>query len=143
MLSSGLAYTIFFKPSQNKVEKKSMVDEIDSLSMIQQQTMTDTSAEPRIVADEKENQEKSGIKEPKNGNQSNKEHIISIGVFKNKENVDNLASYLAENGLPVRVRNNGGNIKIFIVANSEEQALEFVEKIEQLTGEKPVYENNN
>ena len=73
---------------------------------------------------------------------SRKSHIVGIGIFKVKENVDNLAAYLAENGIPARVRRSGGKYRLFVTASSEEQANEFVRKIEQLTGEKAVYENN-
>ena len=159
LLSSGLAYTIFYKPSQNKLVKKSMVEEIDSLSMAvdnlnKENTITENNEigkkEPNIEGKEKDNSKNETqtsasssskkIEEPEN--KSGKQHIVSIGVFKNKENADNLASYLAENGFPVRVRTKNGKIKMYIVANSETQALEFVSKLEQLTGEKPVYDYN-
>lgn len=144
LLSSALAYSIFIKPSEKKSEKKNMVEEIDSLSNLQNKILNDSSLSIKKGEDSNEkklekqsNNKKEGKIETKNS------FVVSIGVFSKKENVDNLASFLAENGFPARVRPLGKKYKVYVIANSEAQALEYVEKIEQLTEVKPVYENNN
>ncbi|MCP9748364.1 SPOR domain-containing protein [Lacihabitans sp. CS3-21] len=145
LITSTLAYTIFIKPLKNKSEKKNMVEEIDSLTELQSEVFNDSNLQVDKV--EKRNSEnsserKASIKNQSPRDSSSNSHIVGIGIFKVKENVDNLAAYLAENGIPARVRKSGDRYKLFVMANSEEQAIEFVRKIEQLTGEKAVYENN-
>ncbi|MCP9768198.1 SPOR domain-containing protein [Lacihabitans sp. LS3-19] len=144
LLSSILAYSIFIKPSQKKSEKKNMVEEIDSLANLQVKVLNDTSlsSQKLVISQEKKNEKL--IEDKKTQKiKDNKSYVVSIGVFSKKENVDNLASYLAENGFPARVRPLGKKYKVYVVASSEAQALEYVDKIEQLTELKPVYENNN
>ncbi|MCP9765009.1 HU domain-containing protein [Lacihabitans soyangensis] len=149
IITSTLAYTIFIKPLNKKSEKKNMVEEIDSLSNLQKEILSDSDValEDERVISKKDNErtetkKKSERSENDRQDSSRKSHIVGIGIFKVKENVDNLAAYLAENGIPARVRRFGGKYKLFVTASSEEQADEFVKKIEQLTGEKAVYENN-
>lgn len=149
IITSTLAYTIFIKPLNKKSEKKNMVEEIDSLNKLQKEILPDfnVAIQDRGAVSKKENlrtetRKKSERSDEDRINSSRKSHVVGIGIFKVKENVDNLAAYLAENGIPARVRRLGGKYKLFVTASSEEQAGEFVEKIEQLTGEKAVYENN-
>jgi cell division protein FtsN len=145
LITTTLAYTIFIKPLKNKSEKKNMVEEIDSLSDLQNEVLNDSNL--KVDDGEKRNSDnknrsKAVVENKNSRDSSSKSHIVGIGIFKVKENVDNLAAYLAENGIPARVRKYGDKYKLFVTANSEEQANDFVQKIEQLTGEKAVYENN-
>jgi CCDC81-like prokaryotic HU domain 1/SPOR domain len=149
IITTTLAYNIFIKPLNKKSEKKNMVEEIDSLSNLKKEILSDSDValEGKRVISKKDNErtetrKKSETREDEEQDSSRKSHIVGIGIFKVKENVDNLAAYLVENGIPVRVRRSGGKYKLFVTASSEEQAGEFVKKIEQLTGEKAVYENN-
>lgn len=146
LIISALAYTIFLKPVNEKSEKKNMVEEIDSLVsipneriVIPRDSIIDSITQKRRIVSTIKKQESPIINST---NQSKaKSHIVGIGMFKVKQNVDNLAARLAENGIPARVRRSGTNYKLFVTASSPEQAKEFIQKIEQLTGEKAVYEN--
>ncbi len=145
LITTTLAYTIFIKPLKNKSEKKNMVEEIDSLAGLQNEVLNDSNLQVDDVEkrnSDSKNESKATVKNKSSRDSSSKSHIVGIGIFKVKENVDNLAAYLAENGIPARVRKYGDKYKLFVTANSEEQANDFVQKIEQLTGEKAVYENN-
>ena len=145
LITTTLAYTIFIKPLKNKSEKKNMVEEIDSLADLQNEVLNDSNLQVEDVEkrnSDTKNERKDTIKNQSSRDSSSKSHIVGIGIFKVKENVDKLAAYLAENGIPARVRKSGDRYKLFVTANSEEQANDFVQKIEQLTGEKAVYENN-
>lgn len=144
LITTTLAYTIFIKPLKNKSEKKNMVEEIDSLVNLQNEVLnvSNSNKEEKKEKSIKKSQGNSTDKNEVSNDSTAKSHIVGIGIFKVKENVDNLAAYLAENGIPARVRRYGSKYKLFVTANSEEQANEFVQKIEQLTGEKAVYENN-
>lgn len=150
MLFSGLLYIVFFKKDEPRIIKKGVYTGIYS-----KDTITDLSLikEPIKKAEEtfenKEKNEAPKYKSIKNSqiedsNQINFEKseniLISIGIFINKENVDNLTSYLAENGIPVKFRREKKYYRVFLNANSRAQAIEFSDKIEQLTGEKPVFE---
>jgi hypothetical protein len=145
LITTTLAYTIFIKPLKNKSEKKNMVEEIDSLTELQSEVFNDSNLQVDKVEmrnSDNSSERKASIKNQNSKDSSSNSHIVGIGIFKVKENVDNLAAYLAENGIPARVRKSGDRYKLFVMANSEEQAIDFVRKIEQLTGEKAVYENN-
>ncbi|HLO43978.1 MAG TPA: SPOR domain-containing protein [Leadbetterella sp.] len=146
LITTTLAYTIFIKPSKNRSEKKNLVEEIDSLAEVQETVLSEPSESIQEKKEEKktkkedrkENESSSDASEERRG----ENHIVGIGIFKVKDNVDNLAAYLAENGIPAKVRRSGNKYRLFVTASSPEQANEFVQKIEQLTGEKAVYENN-
>ena len=150
MLFSGLLYIVFLKKDEPRIIKKGVFAGIDS-----EDTITDLSfiKEPIKKAEETfENKEKNESSKKKSIENSEIEDssqinfekseniIISIGIFINKENVDNLTSYLAENGIPVKFRKEKKYYRVFLNANSRAQAIEFSDKIEQLTGEKPVFE---
>lgn len=150
MLFSGLLYIVFFKKDEPRIIKKGVFTGIDSKDTI---TALSLIKEPIKKAEEtfenKEKNEASKYESIKNSqiedsNQINFEKseniLISIGIFINKENVDNLTSYLAENGIPVKFRRERKYYRVFLNANSRAQAIEFADKIEQLTGEKPVFE---
>lgn len=145
LITTTLAYTIFIKPLKNKSEKKNMIEEIDSLTELQSEVLNDSIFQVNNIEkpnSDKSSEHKAPIKNQSPSDSSSNSHIVGIGIFKVKENVDKLAAYLAENGIPARVRKSGDRYKLFVMATSEEQAIDFVRKIEQLTGEKAVYENN-
>lgn len=73
-------------------------------------------------------------------NIKNAQYLVKIGVFKNKENVDNLTSFLTENGMPAKVEITKGKYKVYLNAKSESQAIEYMDKIEALTGVRPDFE---
>lgn len=150
MLFSGLLYVVFLKKDEPRLIKKGVFTGIDPVD-----TVTDISFEKEPV---KKSEEISVIKaqnessknilnknsQVKDSSQIEFEKseniLISIGIFINKENVDNLTSYLAENGIPVKFRREKKYYRVFVNANSKAQAIEYSDKIEQLTGEKPVFE---
>ncbi len=150
MLFSGLLYIVFFKKDEPQLIKKGVFTGIDQVD-----TITDISFEkdPILKSEEttdiKDKNESSKNVLSKNSqvkdssqieNEKSENILISIGIFMNKENVDNLTSYLAENGIPVKFRREKKYYRVFVNANSKAQAIEYSDKIEQLTGEKPVFE---
>lgn len=145
LLTYGLAYTIF-KDKKEKAPSSTLIQQIDSLEKVNDSISIPAVAEPITKRNSTSNlvEEKStrvsSSSENDNSIDREENHIISIGIFKVRENVDNLATYLAENGIPAKVRPYGKRYKVFVSATSESQALEIVDKIEQLTGERPVYE---
>jgi hypothetical protein len=134
VLSAALTYSIFIKPTEKKSEKKNIVEKLDTLAKFKVKTLKDSVESIQKLEVPIENKSLNKI-------ESKKDFIVSIGVFSKKENVDNLASYLAENGFPTRVRPIGKKYKLYVVASSESQALDYIEKIEKLTDVKPVYQN--
>jgi hypothetical protein len=150
MLFSGLLYIVFFKKDEPQLIKKGVFTGIDQVD-----TITDISFEKDPIlkseetTDNKDKNESSKNVLSKNSQVKDSSQIeyeksenilISIGIFMNKENVDNLTSYLAENGIPVKFRKEKKYYRVFANANSKAQAIEYSDKIEQLTGEKPVFE---
>ena len=144
LLSTGLAYN-FLKNSPNKRSIQTLVEEIDSLDKAEKNIPEINNQDTNIrkplasknIVTEKSSSISSSNKDIEN---TKSNYTINIGIFKVRENVDNLATYLAENGIPAKVRPSGGKYKVYVSAESEEQAKEFVDKIEQLTGERPVYQ---
>ena len=54
--------------------------------------------------------------------------------------MDNLTSFLTENGMPAKVEITKGKYKVYLNAKSESQAIEYMDKIEALTGVRPDFE---
>lgn len=133
------------KNSPNKRPIQTLVEEIDSLDKAEKNIPEINNQDTNIrkplasknIVTEKSSSISSSNKDIEN---TKSNYTINIGIFKVRENVDNLATYLAENGIPAKVRPSGGKYKVYVSAESEEQAKEFVDKIEQLTGERPVYQ---
>ncbi len=150
MLFSGLLYIVFLKKDEPRIIKKGVFAEIDSedtitnLSFIKgpiKKAEETFENKEKNESSKKKSIENSEIEDSSQINFEKSENIlISIGIFINKENVDNLTSYLAENGIPVKFRREKKYYRVFLNANSRAQAIEFSDKIEQLTGEKPVFE---
>jgi hypothetical protein len=135
LLFSGLLYLIFFKKSENIVLKESPVLDVGNFENTIDKELENNGpkdSKPKQKQEENKNEQSSKLEVQKSYKK------LSIGVFRVKENVDNLTTYLAENGIPVKVRKDKNLYTVFVVASSDAQAIEFSDKIEQLTGEKPV-----
>ncbi len=126
VLSVALIYTVFFKPKIKKDVKE------------ENNTEFSISPDEGVVVDTLVNEraeEREIVAPPK-------EHTVRVGVYKNLKDADKIATRLAEEGYPARVRPHGPLFRVFVVANSEQQALEFVEKVELITGDRPIYERH-
>lgn len=148
LLSYGLVNN-FLKNSPSKSTEQTLVEEIDSLENVDKNFPKINDSENVLKSETKvttkpkdKSAEVSGSNETPNHSSQEKSgnYIINIGIFKVRENVDNLATYLAENGIPAKVRPSGSKYRVYVTAENEQQAKEFVDKIEQLTGERPVYQ---
>lgn len=169
ILSAALYYLIFLNSATSDNQSSDVFAEIDSLNQVQldMDIMPETekpdivSKAPDFTPSKSQSVTKSlpftePIKEtilevkPKNketspidkfeDNIKNAQYLVKIGVFKNKENVDNLTSFLTENGMPAKVELTKGKYKVYLNAKSEIQALEYMDKIEALTGVRPDFE---
>lgn len=145
LLLGCLIYAMSVNTSK-KAEKPNLMAEVDSLYKIQETYALDadsiTNNSPNIenlqlntVTKDNNNAVETFKTDPKNNYPGGK--IIKIGAYRNRENSDMMANYLAENGLPIKVRLNDGIYRIFVVSYSEEQTESFTQKIQDLTNEHP------
>jgi CCDC81-like prokaryotic HU domain 1 len=63
---------------------------------------------------------------------------ISIGVYKKNKNAENILSILKKKGIKASSRKEGGNIRVFHVVSSLEEANEKINTIEKITKDKPI-----
>jgi hypothetical protein len=129
LLAGALIYMVFYKPSANNSVKYNNAAEVMQESdfgndSVEIDTLLNDPAPAPVVIEEK----------------PAKEHIVGIGIYKNNKDADKIATFLAEEGYPSRVRPYGSLYKVYLVANSESQALQYVTEVEQLIRDKPVYE---
>ncbi len=125
LLAGALVYTVFFKPSADSSVKYDNAAEVVQDDFENELVEIDTLLnDPAPVIEQK----------------PVKEHIVGIGIYKNNKDADKIATFLAEEGYPSRVRPYGSLYKVYLVANSDSQALAYVKEVEQLIGDKPVYE---
>lgn len=138
----GLIYTIFIQKDKKKAIKNSSFVVIDSTDIKEAQNFTDSVNNidlTRIRTQQNLKPRKTDLKDAEPEIKT-KRYFITIGSFRDKENADNLVANLTNNGVPVRARREGKIYKVYLRAKDEAQAQEYANKIEQLTGEKPVFE---
>lgn len=128
LLAGALIYMVFYKPSaKNSVQYNNAAEVMQESDFENDSVEIDTllnDPAPAPVIEEK----------------PTKEHIVGIGIYKNNKDADKIATFLAEEGYPSRVRPYGSLYKVYLVASSESQALQYVTEVEQLIRDKPVYE---
>ena len=128
LLFGAFIYTVFFKPNTEKA--------VSIENQIQDQPKEEIKSEqPGVVPDES--------KKDRTGPETTvkSEHIVRVGYYRDSEDADYIATYLAENGYPSRVRPYGRLFKVFLVAKSESQAMQYIDEVKLLVKEVPVYEN--
>lgn len=138
LLFAAFIYTVFFKPiSENTVKVEEHMEE-SSIFEEENKEAEFHEGEEIIVTESNVNiDNEEVVRVPDNA----VEHIVRIGYFRNNEEADEVATYLAENGYPSRVRPSGRMFKVFLVAKNENQALQYVEEVKELINDNPIYEN--
>lgn len=152
LLISGLLWTVFLKPNDKNTLKRGILTEIDSLEN-SKLNFENEIVEDRLPPEEEVVTNKKNIKSKQLSSSSNKIEVIkkenspefnnekniriNIGSYKSKENVNNLTTYLAENGIPAKVTKDQSYYIVYVIAANKDQAERFSAKILDLTGEKP------
>jgi hypothetical protein len=127
LLAGSLIYMVFFKPKPKKTVNYSSNSDVRQENAFDQPLEIDTLLHDTTIEDSR-------------NLVIAKEHIVGVGIYKNNKDADKIATFLAEEGYPSRVRPYGTLFKVYLVASSENQALQYVKEVEQLIGDKPVYE---
>lgn len=137
LLFAAFVYTVFIKP----ISKKSVLEEETTEEVVITGEEVTEVKPLEFQGSEEESRTIVSNEEVVSSTEGAIEHIVRIGYFRNNEEADEVATYLAENGYPSRVRASGRMFKVFLVARNDNQALQYVEEVKELINENPIYEN--
>lgn len=125
VLVGALIYTVFLKPSAQKQVKETpeFIEEGFENAQI------DTLYQEEVI-------EETLVAEPQTG-----QIILRVGVYKKESDANIIASTLKKSAYETaEVSPHGKLFKVSVRANSEEEADKYIDKIEQLLGDRPIYE---
>lgn len=129
LLTAALVYMVFFKPSlRENVKDKPLPDTGFAPEEVTVDTLYSEPA-PQV------SDSASGASEP-----SGEEHVVRIGIYKRVKDADKIVAFLSEKGYSAKIRPHGPLFKVYLVAETEGQAIRYVKEVEQLIDDTPIYE---
>jgi hypothetical protein len=145
ILISGLVYILFLKkdPIMDKKNRSAIAESFDSTKLNEPLFDTLNLQTDTVIADLVEvapKQEK--VTKPAEEN-TEYNYIITVGVFRDKSNINQLKYQLKENGIVAETEKMNKLTKVYVLVRDEQEAQKIVRKIEQLTGDKAVYNKIN
>ncbi len=66
-------------------------------------------------------------------------YMVTVGIFRDQSNINQLKHQLKENGISAQTEKLKKFTRVYVMAASEDEAGKIVRKVEQLTGDKAVY----
>ena len=120
LLSAALVYMVFFKPSLRENVKEEQV--MDEAGFHADEVTVDTLYMEQLP------------------DSVNEAHIVSIGIYKRSGDADKIKSFLVGKGYPAKIRPHGPLFKVYLVADTEEQAFRYIKEVERLIDDTPIYE---
>lgn len=124
LLTAALVYMVFFKPSlRENVKDKPAEPDFEQREEVTVDTLySEPAPSPQVT-------------EP-----SGEEHIVRIGIYKRSKDADKIVAFLSEKGYSAKIRPHGPLFKVYLVAETEEQAVRYVKEVERLIDDTPIYE---
>lgn len=123
LLTAALIYMVFFKPSLRESVKEKAAPVFNDSDFEEGAVTVDTlysePAPQTVVAEE---------------------HIVRIGIYKREKDAEKIVAFLSGKGYAPRVRPHGPLFKVYLVADTEEQARRYIKEVEQLIDDTPIYE---
>ncbi|MCD8538525.1 MAG: hypothetical protein LRY55_01265 [Leadbetterella sp.] len=126
LLIAALGYMVFLKPSlRENVKEKTVLKE------------TDFSPE-EVTVDTLYSEETPPL--PPGEEPASEEHVVRIGIYKRSIDADKIAAFLATKGYTAQIRPYGPLFMVYLVAETEDQALRYIREVEPLINDTPIYE---
>lgn len=123
LLSAALVYMVFFKPSlRENVKEEPAFNGTDFSS-------DDVTVDTLYIEKAPE------VIEP-----VHEEHVVRVGIYKRTKDADKIVAFLAEKGYEARIRPHGPFFKVYLVADTEDQAIRYIKEVERLIDDTPIYE---
>jgi hypothetical protein len=137
LVFGALYYVVLYKPFEKKeivqLENIVPIEKVisDSTIISDNEIITDNIENPKVV--------QSGLKNVK----AQQRFEVSAGVFKKKENAENLVQRMKKAGFIAEIKLVSGMRRVFVGVNGVDEAEAMSKKIEQFTGDKSVYFDDN
>ena len=126
LLTAALVYMVFFKPSlrENVKEKKepAVLNEPDLSG--EEVTVDTLYIEPA----------------PQRPEVQAEEHVVRVGIYKREKDAEKIVAFLADKGYDAKIRMHGPLFKVYLLADTEEQAVRYIKEVERLIDDTPIYE---
>ncbi len=125
LLTAALVYMVFFKPSLRENVKEKVGPVLNEPDFGGEEVTVDTlymDPEPQITEPLPE------------------EHVVRVGIYKRSKDADKIVAFLAEKGYEAKIRPHGPLFKVYLVADTEEQAIRYIKEVERLIDDTPIYE---
>lgn len=129
LLTAALVYMVFFKPSlrENVKQKEGLLWNEPELSG-EEVTVDTLYIEPAPQTAD------TAVEAPA------EEHVIRVGIYKREKDAGKIAAFLATKGYAAKIRPHGPLFKVYLVADTEEQAMRYIKEVERLIDDTPIYE---
>jgi len=129
LLTAALVYMVFFKPSlrENVKQKEGLILSEPELGG-EEVTVDTLYIEPAAQPDETA------------GETPAEEHVIRVGIYKREKDAGKIVAFLATKGYAAKIRPHGPLFKVYLVADTEEQAMRYIKEVERLIDDTPIYE---
>lgn len=127
LLTAALAYMVFFKPSLRENVKENEGLLLDDSGFGAEEVTVDTLYSEESVL-------------PQVNELPREEHVVRIGIYRRPKDADKIVAFLAEKGYAPKIRPHGPLFKVYLVAETEDQAIRYIKEVEQLIDDTPIYE---
>ncbi len=125
LLTAALVYMVFFKPSQRNNVKEDGASWHEADLNGEEVTIDTLYIEPAPA--------EAAVPAPE-------EHVVRIGIYKWSKDADKIVAFLASKGYEGKIRPHGPLFKVYLVAETEDQALRYIKEVERLIDDTPIYE---
>lgn len=125
LLTAALVYMVFFKPSLRENVKEKAGPVLNEPEFGGEEVTVDTlymDPAPQVTEPLPE------------------EHVVRVGIYKRSKDADKIVAFLAEKGYEAKIRPHGPLFKVYLVADTEEQAIRYIKEVERLIDDTPIYE---
>ncbi len=125
LLTAALVYMVFFKPSQGNHVKEEGASWHEADLNGEEVTIDTLYMEPAAA--------EVVVSAPE-------EHVVRVGIYKWSKDADKIVAFLAGKGYEAKIRPHGSLFKVYLVAETEDQAIRYIKEVERLIDDTPIYE---
>lgn len=127
LLTAALAYMVFFKPSLRE-----NVKEMEGLLLSESGFGAEEVTVDTLYIEAPVPSQVSELPP--------EEHVVRVGIYKRSKDADKIVAFLAEKGYTAKIRPHGPLFKVYLGAETEEQAIRYIKEVERLIDDTPIYE---
>ncbi len=147
----GLYYVVLHKPFQKKENTISIADNenlniVDTLAVVDSMSFTENGFDSQLDNLKENNipeSENQAAQTVKSSEERKYPYEVAAGIFRSKKNAENLMEKMKSAGFNAEIRQVSNMRRVYVGVTTVEEALEMSKKIEEFTGLKSVYFDEN